>query len=449
MKRKTITNRFYLIMVAVAGLSAPCGFGADPAGVRERNGAEAENEVTGRHSVIGGGRKNAVAGNDSTVGGGANNVVLGKGAVISGGEDNEGGGLHSSIGGGRQNKAMEPGATVAGGAENMAFGQDSAIGGGYKNQVLKYGGVIGGGLENVARSEFGVVGGGHQNLASGSFASVSGGEKNHAAGANSYIGGGRQNLASGINSAVLGGVDNEANGISSVALGYRAKVDHKGAFVFSDSGEADFNSITDNEFAVRAEQLRLQRGSLRINSEVRSTVGDGAAVGAESRRLITLTTPGFAAGGIWSWDVDQGGALVLARDGALTRAALAPDKGGWLHPSDRRLKRDLQPATGMLEKVEQLEVKRYRLKSGGADAPVQLGLVAQEVEPVLPELVDRVGDNLAVGYDRMGVVAIGAVKELSSRNQHEIADLRRQNAALRRSLAAMMKRLEQLEEAKD
>jgi hypothetical protein len=74
--------------------------------------------------------------------------------------------------------------------------------------------------------------------------------------------------------------------------------------------------------------------------------------------------------------------------------------GSFYRLSDKMLKTDLQEVDGALEKVLALEPRKYRYNSGMAGASVSIprgehyGLIAQQVEEVLPELV---GDLLHPG----------------------------------------------------
>ena len=70
------------------------------------------------------------------------------------------------------------------------------------------------------------------------------------------IGGGDYNVITSTNSTrwatVPGGYDNEAGGDTSFAAGNHAKASHDGAFVWADSGTADFASTGSNQFLIRA-----------------------------------------------------------------------------------------------------------------------------------------------------------------------------------------------------
>ena len=79
--------------------------------------------------------------------------------------------------------------------------------------------------------------------------------------------------------------------------------------------------------------------------------------------------------------------------------------------SDEKLKTNITTIEGALALVEQMRGVRYnRIQDGKAG----IGVVAQEMQQVLPEVVLE-GDNLSVAYGNLVGVLIEAVKELSAR----------------------------------
>ena len=84
----------------------------------------------------------------------------------------------------------------------------------------------------------------------------------------------------------------------------------------------------------------------------------------------------------------------------------------------------------------------------------QLGLIAQDVQPVLPELVYGT-DMLSLDYARIGVVAIGAIQEQQaliteqkvsiSRQKQMIAAQQERIGKLESQTADLIARLEKLE----
>jgi len=88
--------------------------------------------------------------------------------------------------------------------------------------------------------------------------------------------------------------------------------------------------------------------------------------------------------------------------------------------SDERLKENLEPIGSAVEKVEQMTGYTYNwipMEDIHVYGDMKdIGVIAQEVEKVLPELVsDRENGYKAVKYEKLTAVLIQAVKELSNR----------------------------------
>lgn len=90
--------------------------------------------------------------------------------------------------------------------------------------------------------------------------------------------------------------------------------------------------------------------------------------------------------------------------------------------SDARMKKEIRPLGPCLDKVQDLEGVSYLWRKEeypgrGFHGSRQIGLLAQDVEEVLPELVstDRRGFK-SVSYDKLTAVLVEAVKELRQEN---------------------------------
>ena len=88
--------------------------------------------------------------------------------------------------------------------------------------------------------------------------------------------------------------------------------------------------------------------------------------------------------------------------------------------SDERLKENLEPIGSAVEKVEQITGYTYNwipMEDIHVYGDMKdIGVIAQEVEKVLPEIVsDRENGYKAIKYDKLTAVLIQAVKELSNR----------------------------------
>lgn len=119
--------------------------------------------------------------------------------------------------------------------------------------------------------------------------------------------------------------------------------------------------------------------------------------------------------------------------------------GGSCTVSDMRLKRDIRSQDHLLEKIRGLRAVTFHWKNPAREKALQLGMIAQEVERVFPELVSTNPDGMkSLNYPQLSAVAIGAINELraehdalrseSERQEDEIRDLRKEIAALRAAI---------------
>lgn len=110
------------------------------------------------------------------------------------------------------------------------------------------------------------------------------------------------------------------------------------------------------------------------------------------------------------------------------------DPAGNYNTSDRRLKEDIDPLTGVLERVMKLEPSSYHhVHSDSGER--QIGMIAQDLEPHFPQLVDHEEeeDVYGVNYGAMSVVAIKAVQEQQAvirEQEKELEGVKEKNQAL-------------------
>ena len=121
----------------------------------------------------------------------------------------------------------------------------------------------------------------------------------------------------------------------------------------------------------------------------------------------------------------NGGTVV----GEVTTAGLARfanDVVAYYGFSDQRLKTDIKATTNNLDKILKLEPVEYTWKDGGREGKKEIGLIAQDVEKVVPEVVrenERLNDDTLykqVDYEHLVSTLIGAIQE----QQDQIAELK-------------------------
>jgi len=121
--------------------------------------------------------------------------------------------------------------------------------------------------------------------------------------------------------------------------------------------------------------------------------------------------------------------------------------------SDRRFKKDITPFSHVLEQVTALQPVHYSWRI--ADFPGQhfgegraYGLIAQDVEQVLPELVVTNDDGFkAVDYSALPLLTIQAVKDLKSEVtglKSGATDLKSENDALKQRVAELERLVNEL-----
>ena len=149
---------------------------------------------------------------------------------------------------------------------------------------------------------------------------------------------------------------------------------------------------------------------------------DGAEIklsdgGTQFANLYTSSSDFYIQSSVQDKDIifqgDDGGTSFTALTLDMSEAGAATFNDNVTAFSDERLKSNIETLKGGLEKVEQLRGVTYT-----RDERDNIGVIAQEVEKVLPEIVLTADDEMgtkSVDYSRITAVLIEAVKELSAK----------------------------------
>jgi hypothetical protein len=149
--------------------------------------------------------------------------------------------------------------------------------------------------------------------------------------------------------------------------------------------------------------------------------------------------------------------LAITSDGKVGIGTLAPDQllsiagtganaskpggGSWASFSDARLKHDIRPLEGALDKLLRLRGVSFYYNDPGAISELpgeRIGMVAQEVESVFPDWVETGARGYkTVTYRGFEALTVEALRDLRAEKDREIADLR---ARIERLEAALEKR---------
>jgi hypothetical protein len=115
--------------------------------------------------------------------------------------------------------------------------------------------------------------------------------------------------------------------------------------------------------------------------------------------------------------------------------------------SDRRLKKNIVDAEPMLDRLMQLPFRRFQWKaSTNPNEAPEFGVIAQEVEPLFPDIVGRgANDIMTVGYTTFATIACKAVQELKIEKDDELSDVQQQLDEKDEKIAALEARLAAIE----
>jgi len=114
---------------------------------------------------------------------------------------------------------------------------------------------------------------------------------------------------------------------------------------------------------------------------------------------------------------NDGGSAITALTLDMSAAGAATFNNDVTAFSDKRLKTDVTDIENALEKVQQMQGVYYR-RNDVENAKMQVGVLAQDMEKILPEVVLTADDKMqtkSVDYGKITSVLIEAVKELSAK----------------------------------
>ena len=188
--------------------------------------------------------------------------------------------------------------------------------------------------------------------------------------------------------------------------------------------------------------LDVRGGGLFGSNSFSKAVG-GTTGGNISLDNGTTDVPGihFYLGNNVNFGIDATGTALrfvynLDETGGLTGMTMGASGDVWIagtltQNSDARLKTDVHTIPDSLEKISQLRGVTFRWKDKSMDHAEQMGVIAQDVQAVFPQLVRTDTDGqLSVNYSGVVAPLIEAVK-----------DLKAENDALRARLDALESRL--------
>ena len=126
-------------------------------------------------------------------------------------------------------------------------------------------------------------------------------------------------------------------------------------------------------------------------------------------KLVTVDGPGSGLDAD-KLDGNQASAFARLSGATFTGTVTAPN---FVSSSDRRLKTDIETIGDALNLVRDLRGVRYVM-----DGQPGIGVIAQEVEPILPEIVSEADGLKRVAYGNLAGLLIEAIKVLADEIDH-------------------------------
>ncbi|HEC79159.1 MAG TPA: hypothetical protein ENI34_08485 [candidate division WOR-3 bacterium] len=379
------------------------------------------NLATGDNATIGGGYSNTASEAHTVVSGGYYNTASELSATVSGGYMNTAG-EYATVGGGRNNTASYM-STVGGGGRNTASSWHATVSGGYRNMASGPESTVGGGMEDTTNAYYGGVFSGYKNLAGDeegdSAATVVGGKENRAIAMFSIVGGGLSNLVDGDYSAILGGYADTitASGDYSYLFGINSKLTADSTFMvdmphirFGDEANGYEFPTADgsaNQVMVTDGSGQLSWNNLDDNDWI--ILGNDMYAGVSGNVGIGTTSPGN---------------ILTVQQSSSTD----PIADAWTTYSSKRWMTNIKTIPDALQKVMQLRGVYFDWKNTKEH---DIGMIAEEVGKVIPEVVykENETDARSIDYGRLVALLIESVKE----QQREIERLKAEVNQLKNS----------------
>ena len=358
----------------------------------------------GGHGALGWGSFAANVYNRAT---GTGSVAMGYNNIAGNPEGNGNFGKDENNGGqavfGRASRALGP-VSFASGFRNTAAGQNSVAMGNYNYATGDSSIAIG--KESYAEGASTVAIGFKNHAAGGGSTAL--GQENISWGTTNFTAG-YQNTAGDTTAAVGTAGSAIAMGYKNIASGRSSAAFNRGTKSINQASSSMGLGTTSDNFGMLAIGVNNAGGIGDLNIDPEGYQGyyflDGQFTGSQAGVAFVI--------GNGDIDSSNGGAganpsnaFMVKYDGSATLS------GDLTIESDARLKSNISSLGGTLEKLIQIDGKRYTLKSNQKEN--KIGLLAQEIIEVFPELVKEGSDKngtMSVNYQGLIPVLINAIKE--------------------------------------
>ena len=221
---------------------------------------------------------------------------------------------------------------------------------------------------------------------------------------------GNSTSASGLNSFALGnstianGASSTAMGVSTIATGFAS------SSIGQNTQATGYGTTSLGYYTTAIGNFSTSLGYYTNADSYLSTVIGRYNIGGGDA-LSWINTDAIFEIGNGTTDTNKANAFTVYKNGDATLA------GTLTQSSDKRLKKNIKPLIASLDKIKQLNGKHYYWNDIKPHSDkLQIGLIAQEVEKVFPELVHTDSQGYkSVDYTSLIPVLIEALKEQENR----------------------------------
>src|SRR5210317_891271 len=195
----------------------------------------------------------------------------------------------------------------------------------------------------------------------------------------------------------------------------------------SDAGKATFNGVVDADAGITVDNITIDGTEIDLSSgdltlDVAGDIildadgGDvkisdaGTHVGSLTNSASDFVVQSIVSDKDIIFKGNDGGATITALTLDMSGAGAATFNNDVTAFSDERLKTDIKTIEDALEKVSQM--RGVTFKREGVNGT---GVIAQEIQPLLPEVIHDKQEYLSVAYGNMVGILIEAIKELKTK----------------------------------
>jgi hypothetical protein len=238
---------------------------------------------------------------------------------------------------------------------------------------------------------------------------------------------------------------------------FHVNKDDSGILAYFDNNSKGSGTGLRSEVVTTATTTGIRYG-LEANGSYGMSSGYGVSANGWYNTASNFGVYGYGYGGTTSYGIYGFASGASGNNYAVYCSGSGGFTGSWTNVSDRRFKENISPLTGALDKIMLLQPKTYTLKRSEYDymnfpAGTQIGLIAQEVAEVIPELVEDAtnpgpldpetrrpkGEEIkykAMNYIALTPVLVQAIKE----QQAQIEDLKKKLEDQQKLIDALMKK---------